>query len=111
MDHAIQRCTDIYAIDCWGEGYFGINAAGHLCARTDPHGPTEIDLSLLAGQIEAEGLSLPVPVLVRFSDILRHRVRALHRAFVEASAVCGYQGRYQPVYPKNLSIERISVLT
>lgn len=97
MHHTIQRCTDIYAIDRWGEGYFGINAAGHLCARPDPHGPIEIDLSQLASEIEAEGLSLPV--LVRFSDILRHRVQSLHQAFVEASAACGYSGRYQPVYP------------
>ncbi|MBK5966046.1 arginine decarboxylase [Thiocystis minor] len=97
MDQAVQRCKNIYAIDRWGEGYFGINAAGHLCARPDPQGPTEIDLSALAAQIASEGLSLPV--LVRFSDILRHRVQALNRAFVYASAACGYTGRYQPVYP------------
>ncbi|MBK1719061.1 biosynthetic arginine decarboxylase [Thiocystis violacea] len=97
MDQAVQRCKDIYAIDRWGEGYFGINAAGHLYARPDPDGPTEIDLALLATQIESEGLSLPV--LVRFNDILRHRVRALHQAFADAGAACGYRGRYQPVYP------------
>ncbi len=52
---------------------------------------------MLAGQIASEGLSLPV--LVRFSDILRHRVRSLHRAFVDAATASGYTGRYQPVYP------------
>ena len=97
MDPAVQRCKNIYAIDRWGEGYFGIDAAGHLCARPDPQGSTEIDLSALAVQIASAGLSLPV--LVRFSDILRHRVQALNRAFVDASAACGYTGRYQPVYP------------
>ena len=97
MDQAVQRCNQIYAIDRWGEGYFGINAAGHLFARPDPLVPTEVDLVVLAEQIDAEGLSLPV--LVRFNDILRHRVQSLHQAFLDAGAACGYAGRYQPVYP------------
>ena len=97
MHHIIQRCRDIYAIDRWSEGYFTINAAGHLCARPDPRQPTEIDLTDLVAEIAAEGLALPV--LVRFTDILRHRVSALHQAFTDASAACGYSGRYQPVYP------------
>ncbi len=97
MDQSVQRCKKIYAIDRWGEGYFGINALGHLCARPDPGDPTEIDLSLLAARIQAEGFSLPV--LVRFNDILRHRVHALDRAFAKAISACGYAGRYQPVYP------------
>jgi arginine decarboxylase len=97
MSHAVHRCNQIYAIDRWGEGYFGINADGHLYARPDPGCPTEVDLALLAARIDAAGLSLPV--LVRFNDILRHRVRALHDAFVDASQACGYRGCYQPVYP------------
>ncbi|NEX19344.1 biosynthetic arginine decarboxylase [Thiorhodococcus mannitoliphagus] len=97
MDHAVQRCTEIYAIDRWGEGYFGINEQGHLCARPDPRSATEIDLAQLSEEIAEAGLALPV--LVRFSDILRHRVRSLHQAFADASAHCGYQGGYQPVYP------------
>ncbi len=97
MDQGVQRCNRIYAIDRWGEGYFGINTAGHLYAQPDPRGPTRIDLAVLADQLDAEGLSLPV--LVRFNDILSHRVRALHQAFADAGAACGYAGRYQPVYP------------
>ncbi|NCA69467.1 MAG: biosynthetic arginine decarboxylase [Sphingobacteriia bacterium] len=97
MDPGAQRCTQIYAIDRWGEGYFGINADGHLDARPDPSGSTRIDLLDLTGKIQAAGLSLPV--LVRFTDILRHRVEALHQAFVDASAALGYMGHYQPVYP------------
>jgi hypothetical protein len=90
MDQGVKRCNQIYAIDRWGEGYFGINPAGHLYARPDPKGATEVDLALLAEQLDAEGLSLPV--LVRFNDILRHRVESLHQAFVDASAASGYSG-------------------
>jgi len=97
VDQAARRCNEIYAIDRWGEGYFTINGAGHLCARPDPEGAVEIDLAALAAQLDAEGLSLPV--LVRFTDILRHRVAALAAAFAAAGAACGYRGGYQPVYP------------
>lgn len=97
MHPGVRRCNQIYAIDRWGEGYFGINGDGHLYARPDPEGPTQVDLVTLAGQIDAEGLSLPI--LVRFKDILRHRVESLHRAFADAARTHGYGGRYQPVYP------------
>ncbi|MCF7990868.1 MAG: biosynthetic arginine decarboxylase [Thiohalocapsa sp.] len=90
-------CDAVYAISRWGEGYFNINADGHLCARPDPTRATEIDLALLAGRLRDEGLSLPV--LVRFDDILRHRVRTLRAAFDTAIADAGYRGAYHPVYP------------
>ena len=97
MDHPTRRCERIYAIDRWGEGFFAIGDQGHLCARPDPTSETRIDLVRLAERLRAEGLSLPV--LVRFNDILRARVRALESAFAQASAALGYRGRYQPVYP------------
>ncbi len=97
MEHPIQHCARIYAIDRWGEGYFRINDRGHLCARPDPDRDAEIDLKGLAERLDAEGLSLPV--LVRFNDILGHRVRALAGAFERAAAAVGFTGGYQPVYP------------
>lgn len=98
MDSSVvERCRQIYAIGRWGEGYFGINTAGHLYARPDPSAPGQVDLVELAARIHAEGLALPV--LVRFNDILRHRVESLRQAFVAASAARGYGGCYQPVYP------------
>ncbi len=97
MDPAVRRNREIYAIDRWGEGYFGIDDRGHLFARPDPQQTTEIDLSSLSERIEAAGLSLPV--LVRFTDILGHRVVALRQAFLDASQRAGYGGVYVPLYP------------
>ena len=97
-------CEPIYAIRRWGEGYFRANAAGHLCVRPDPAGDTEIDLAQLAGKLRDEGLSLPV--LVRFDDILRHRVRTIRAAFEQAMARSGYQGAYRPVYPIKVNQQR-----
>lgn len=90
-------CESIYAIPRWGEGYFHINAAGHLAVRPDPKTATDIDLALLARRLRDEGLSLPV--LVRFDDILRHRVRTMRAVFEGAMARLDWRGTYRPVYP------------
>jgi arginine decarboxylase len=104
LEARAATCEHIYAIPRWGEGYFTINCAGHLCVRPDPTGDTEIDLAVLAKRVREEGLALPV--LARFNDILRHRVRSLHLAFEEAAAAVGYGGRYEPAYPIKVNQQR-----
>jgi len=97
MTDSVAGCESIYAISRWGEGYFRINAAGHLCVQPNPANATEVDLALLAARLRNEGLSLPV--LVRFDDILRHRVRTLRVAFEAAMSRADWRGAYRPVYP------------
>jgi arginine decarboxylase len=112
MTDAVADCESIYAISRWGEGYFRINSAGHLCVRPQPSaqpavqpaGTTEIDLMQLAGRLRDEGLSLPV--LVRFDDILRDRVRSIRAAFESAMAGVGWTGAYRPVYPIKVNQQR-----
>jgi arginine decarboxylase len=97
MTQAPACCESIYAISRWGEGYFQIDDAGHLCVRPDPASATVIDLAALALRLRDEGLSLPV--LVRFDDILRHRVRFIRAAFERTMQRVGWRGAYRPVYP------------
>jgi len=104
MAPANPRCDLIYAIERWGEGYFEIGPGGHLCARPHPGSETRIDLIQLADRLRDAGLSLPV--LVRFDDILRHRVQRLQGAFATAIAQHGYQGAYRPVYPIKVNQQR-----
>lgn len=90
--------VDLYNIDRWGEGYFGVSADGHVVVR--PHGPDStiaIDLHALSEQLPREGLDLPV--LVRFTDILHHRVDVLTGAFAGVIAELGYAAGYTAVYP------------
>ena len=97
-------CEQAYAIDRWGEGYFTVNADGHLCVRPDPSRAAEVDLARLAQRLHANGLSLPV--LLRFDDILRHRVRRLQAAFNAAIDRHGWRGAYRPVYPIKVNQQR-----
>ncbi|MDD5035459.1 MAG: biosynthetic arginine decarboxylase [Methylococcaceae bacterium] len=105
MNWDIQQARDTYAIEHWGDGYFNINPLGHVVARPlrDP-ALGEVDLYEVAGKIRQEGLSLPI--LLRFTDILRDRVRLLHQAFDRAIAEMGYAGEYTPVYPIKVNQER-----
>lgn len=104
MAPADPRCDLIYAIERWSEGYFEIGPGGHLCARPHPGSETRIDLIQLADKLRDAGLALPV--LVRFDDILRHRVHRLQGAFAAAIAAHGYQGSYRPVYPIKVNQQR-----
>jgi arginine decarboxylase len=92
------NARDTFNIPHWGAGYFDVNAAGHVIAmpRRDPAAGV-IDLYELADALERAGLSLPV--LARFTDILRDRVGQLAATFADAIEQHRYAGRYTPVYP------------
>lgn len=97
-DWTIDDARAVYNIAWWSGGYFDVGAKGHLTAFPDGErdGPS-LDLFALTDELREAGLSLPV--LVRFSGILRHRVRTLAAAFDRAGEEYGYQGRYTAVYP------------
>ena len=101
----IQSARDTYAIEHWGDGYFDINERGHVVAypKRNPSLGT-VDLFEVADKIRQEGLS--VPILVRFTDILRNRVQLLHQGFDKAIADMGYTGEYTPVYPIKVNQQR-----
>ena len=92
----IQEARALYNIDRWGAGYFDINAEGHVVARPLQNG---VDVDLMDLVEEARARSLKFPLLVRFQDILRHRVIALNEAFRASIADFGYKGSYRGVFP------------
>ena len=78
----VEDSLDLYGVNAWGNGYFGISADGHVVVRPDQTAGREIDLHEVIGGLEARDLT--TPVVVRFSDILRHRLKRLHDAFAAA---------------------------
>ncbi|MFZ9921073.1 MAG: arginine decarboxylase, partial [Terrimicrobiaceae bacterium] len=75
---SIQDAADLYSIDRWGGGYFGINAAGHVVVHPKRNGET-IDLMEVVAQARAHNLAFPL--VVRFHDLLRDRVETINKAF------------------------------
>lgn len=94
---SIEQSKQLYSIEQWGDGYFSINAKGHVCVRPKVGCSTEVDLFDIAQAIQSKALSFPV--LLRFTDILRDRVIRLQQAFNDARVAHQYQGSYSPVYP------------
>ena len=104
-DWTIDSARATYNIAYWGNGYFDINDLGHVIARPDPRASHPgIDLHTLAREFTQHELTLPV--LVRFSGILHHRIDELCAAFGKASAADGYRGRYTAVYPIKVNQQR-----
>jgi arginine decarboxylase len=93
----ILQSTQTYAINFWGDGYFSINGKGNVSVKPSADKDTELDLFEIAQSLSDKDLSLPV--LVRFTDILKDRVKRLSHAFEKACTNNQYQGRYTPVYP------------
>lgn len=104
MNWNVAKARDTYNVAHWSNGYFDVNSLGHLVARPDPASPQTIDLHSLAGEFASHDLTLPV--LVRFSGILQHRVRELWEAFDGAAAARRFEGRYTAVYPIKVNQQR-----
>jgi arginine decarboxylase len=103
----IEDSLDLYNVNAWGKGYFSINAAGHVVVRPDTQASREIDLFEVVEGLKARDLT--TPVVVRFSDILAHRLKHLHAAFQQAMVENDYRNRYTAVYPIKVNQQRLVV--
>lgn len=101
---SIEQSAQTYAIDNWGQGYFSINADGHVSVKPCSDKDVVLDLYEIAQSLNDKKLSLPV--LVRFTDILKDRVAQLSNAFDKACVNNDYHGSYTPVYPIKVNQQR-----
>ncbi|MFO7693200.1 MAG: biosynthetic arginine decarboxylase [Vicinamibacterales bacterium] len=101
---SIAEASELYEIARWGAGYFSIGSGGNVHVHPTKEPDRFIDLKALTENLVLRGID--VPVLIRFSDILRHRVKDIHDAFQAAIAQNGYQGRYVCVYPIKVNQQR-----
>jgi arginine decarboxylase len=104
---SIEDSSELYSVNAWGNGYFGVNAAGHVVVRPDQNPEREIDLLEVIHGLEARDLS--TPVVLRFSGILRDRLRQLHDAFANAISENEYRGQYTSVFPIKVNQQRLVV--
>jgi arginine decarboxylase len=93
----VDDSSSLYMIDRWGTGYFDVNAAGDLTVAPLQEGG--IAVPIIDVLREAQALNLAAPLLIRFQDLLRHRVETLNNAFNSAIAEHSYRGSYRGVFP------------
>ncbi len=103
----IEQSLDLYQVEAWGKGYFSINEQGHVVVRPDMDATREIDLHDVVTGLKARDLH--APVVIRFSDILAHRLRHLAEAFATAITENDYRNRYAAVFPIKVNQQRLVV--
>jgi arginine decarboxylase len=100
----VQEAADLYEVANWGKGYFSINAQGCLDVHPTRDPDRAIDLKRLVDQLQARGVH--PPVLIRFGELLKHRLGEIHAAFGRAIEEYGYQSRYHCIYPIKVNQQR-----
>src|ERR1700761_7439173 len=98
---------DLYNIRGWGNDYFSVNGRGNMAVHPGGSGSPTIDLKELVDEVRQRGIGLPL--LIRFSEIIKARVVELNEAFGRAIAEYGYKSVYRGVYPIKVNQDRYLV--
>jgi arginine decarboxylase len=93
----VESAISTYNVDGWGCGYFTVNALGNVEARPLWEEGGSIDILEVVNEARSRGLGFPL--VIRFQDLLRHRVESVNRAFQTAITEFGYKGGYRGVFP------------
>jgi arginine decarboxylase len=93
----IEAAISTYNVDRWGTGYFTVNGAGNVEVRPLQEHGGSIDILDVVNEARARGLAFPL--VIRFQDLLRHRVESVNRAFEAAIAEFNYRNAYRGVFP------------
>src|SRR4026207_1154938 len=89
---SVHDASELYEVARWGNGYFSVHDSGHVQVHPTKDPARAIDLKELVDRLQLRGISLPV--LIRFTDILKHRLGDIHAAFSGAIAQHAYPARY-----------------
>jgi len=100
----LRDALELYNVERWGGGYFGINARGHAEVRPDREATRAADLHELVEDLRRRGVR--TPMLVRFSDILADRLSFLGDSFAHAMDEYGYSGQLRSVFPIKVNQQR-----
>ncbi len=104
MTWTLDDARELYNIDSWGIGFFGVNEKGHVTVHPTKDPALGLDLFEVAMDLEAQEVGLPL--LLRFPDILRMRIETLTEKFRNAREEFEYDGGYTLVYPIKVNQQR-----
>ncbi len=101
---SIAEAGELYDVSRWGKGYFSVGSNGHIWVHPDKEPARAIDLKELVDNLQLRGISLPI--LLRFGEILQHRLGEMHQAFETSITEQNYKGSYCCVYPIKVNQQR-----
>jgi arginine decarboxylase len=109
LDQEVRRWTamdaaELYDIGRWGKGYFSVGDEGNVRVNPEKDPERWLDLKQLVDRLVLRGIDLPI--LIRFAEILKHRVEEIAKAFADAITEHKYGGSYCCVYPIKVNQQR-----
>ncbi|NRA95537.1 MAG: arginine decarboxylase, partial [Planctomycetes bacterium] len=99
-----QAARERFLVSQWSGGYFDIDGDGYARVVADPESGYSARLADVVDGLRRRGFRSPF--LLRFPQILKHRVRRLHDAFGAAIEEFDYPESYQGVYPVKVNQQR-----
>jgi arginine decarboxylase len=93
----LESAIATYNVEGWGNGYFTVNSSGNVEAKPSQENGGSIDLLEVVNEARARHLGFPL--VIRFQDLLRHRVESINRVFQTAITEFGYRNEYRGVFP------------
>src|SRR5215475_12899584 len=100
----IAEAAELYDVSAWGKGYFSVGKNGHVWVHPDKDPARCIDLKELVDNLQLRGISLPI--LIRFGEIIKHRLGEMHQVFQNAIAEHNYKSGYCCVFPIKVNQQR-----
>ncbi|MDZ7644896.1 MAG: biosynthetic arginine decarboxylase [Woeseiaceae bacterium] len=96
-DWQVDDAADLYRMDAWSDDFYVVNGDGRVAVK--PRRDAELTITIADVLAEVRRRDIGLPVLLRFMDVLRARVRRINTAFRAAIEECGYRNDYRGVYP------------
>ena len=90
------QSEEFFGFKRWGSGHFSVDEDGFVAVQPLVDGRSIRIMDVIQ---ESVGMGLKAPLVIRFQDLLRHRVVQLNTLFRKAIAEEGYEGSYRGVFP------------
>ncbi|MFO0856744.1 MAG: biosynthetic arginine decarboxylase [Phycisphaerales bacterium] len=101
---SVSDSAQLYGVPDWGKGYVSVNSLGNVCVMPTKEPGKLVDLHEVVQGLKERGIH--TPVLLRFNDILNHRLREIRKSFDDAMKDQHYAGGYSCVYPIKVNQQR-----
>lgn len=104
MTAITEQTAEIYGIDNWGAGYFGVSRKGNLVVVSPENENLTADVKEIVDDLRRRGIN--TPVLLRFPQLLFGQIRKLQTAFKKSIREFEYEGGHLCVYPMKVNQNR-----
>ncbi|HLD45568.1 MAG TPA: biosynthetic arginine decarboxylase, partial [bacterium] len=98
------KSDEVFNISGWGSPYFSINRHGDVAVHPRGKKNRSFSLKILVDQIIER--SIQTPFLLRFNDILLHRLACIKQAFETSISEYDYKGGHSIIYPIKVNQQR-----